>query len=124
MKKTLLITLIALFSLFTWLPAANEYSGGINWTRAQQHQTNNTTWTPVASTAIANTLIMNVSNAGTSWIITVKNKEGTAKTLWSGTAAVGTVTILALPVGIEMTNGIDVTFSGTAGVADFFLVYR
>jgi len=121
MKKTLiaLIALLFVSSAYT----AQEYSS-ISWTRSNQHQTTNTTWTPASSTVIANTIIMNVSNAGTSWIITVKDKAATPKILWTGTATLGTVYILQLPVGIQMDNGIDVTFSGTAGVADFFTAYR
>jgi hypothetical protein len=118
--KKLLITLIALIALPVF--AAEEY--GIQWTRASQHQTTNTTWTPSDKTIRVNTLFLNVSNAGTSWVITVKSKEGTPKILWSATATVGNFPILALPVGVEVLNGLDVTFTGTAGVADFWIVYR
>lgn len=119
MKKlaTLVVCLIAAQAY-----AASEY--GIQWSYASQHQTNNTTWTIASNTVRINTLFMSVSNAGTTWVITVKNKEGTAKQIYSATATVGNTTIMALPVGVEMTGGIDVTFSGTAGVADFFAVYR
>jgi hypothetical protein len=121
MKK---VKLIALLTALMALPlfAASEY--GISWTYASRHQTDNTTWTPSSSTVRINTLMMNVSNAGTTWIITVKNKEGTPKILYTATVTVGNTTILALPVGIEMASGIDVTFSGTAGTADLFAVYR
>jgi len=93
-------------------------------TRTGVHQTTNTTWTPVSSTCNAYILYMNVSNAGTSWIITIKTKESTPRVLYSTTATVGNTAILNNTLGLEMTNGIDVTFSGTAGVADFFIVYK
>jgi hypothetical protein len=120
MKKTLLIltTLIACGSLY----AASEYN--IPWTWTGAHQTTNTTWSPASSTVRINTLVMNVSAAGTTWAITVKEHGGAGRILWTGTATLGTTTILAAPVGIELTGGIDVTFTGTAGVADFFASYR
>jgi|SRR5215472_360105 len=122
MKKLLTFVLIVCFAGVSL--GAQEYSANIPWTRGGTHQTSNTTWTPVASTCVLNVLVMNVSAIGTSWVITVKTKESTPRTLWTGTAALGTVPIFQGAVGIEMTNGIDVTFSGTAGTADFFIVYR
>ena len=116
MKRLLTLALIALLTASAW--------AGDGWTRAGNHQTTNTTWTPVSATCNATSLFMNVSNAGTSWIITVKTKESTPRVLWSGTATVGNVTILNVNVPIEITNGMDVTFSGTAGVADFFFVFK
>jgi|SRR5215831_12084280 len=116
MKKLILLILL--------LSAGLASGAGDGFTRLNQHQTNNTTWTPVSSTCWVPTLIFNVSGAGTSWIITIKNKESTPKVLWSGTATLGTVTVLAMDFGLEMTGGIDVTFSGTAGTADFYLVYK
>lgn len=122
--KILLIT-IAVFLGLLWsnhLFAASEY--GISWTWASHHQTDNTTWTISSSTVRINTLFLNVSNAGTTWVITVQNKEGTPKILYKATVTVGNTTILALPVSVEMASGIDVTFSGTAGVADLFATFR
>jgi hypothetical protein len=122
MKKLHLILVTSLLTFTYAFAAPEEY--GINWTRVSQHQTSNTTWTPGSGTLRINTLVINVSNAGTTWVVTVKNKEGTPKTLYSATLTVGTSTVLALPVGIEMIGGMDVTFSGTAGVADLFATYR
>ena len=116
MKKLLLLALLLLPSL--------ALAGGDGWTRAGNHQTTNTTWTPVASTCNSPVIFMNVSAAGTSWVITVKTKESTPRILWSGTAAVGNFQILNTVVPVELTNGVDFTFSGTAGVADFFFVYK
>jgi hypothetical protein len=122
MKKLRLSILLTAFLACSPLFAASEYS--ISWTWAGVHQTTNTTWSPIASSCVINTLIMNVSGAGTTWAITVKEHGGSGRILWTGTATLGTTTILAAPVGIQMTGGIDVTFSGTAGVADFFATYR
>ena len=98
--------------------------GADSYTRTGTHQANNTTWTPVSATCNAYLLYMNVSNAGTSWIITIKTRESTPRVLWSGTATVGNTSVLNNTIGLEMTSGMDVTFSGTAGVADFFFVYK
>jgi len=116
MKKYILLVCVMLLPLILLGADGN--------TRTGIHQVNNTTWTPVSSTCNAYLLYMNVSNAGTSWIITVKTKESTPRVLWSGTATVGNTSILNNTIGLEMTNGMDVTFSGTAGVADFFFVYK
>lgn len=122
MKHLRIAAAVLALIAFTVLPvSAQEY--GIQWLRVAQHQINNTTWTPVSSTVRLNTIVVAVTNAGTSWVIAIKNKEGTAKTIWTATATVGTTTI-AMPVGVQMTGGIDVTFSGTAGVADIWLTYR
>ena len=118
MKKLFLLLLLVTGSAF----GASEY--GIQWTYGNNHQTSNTTWTPYTGTVVCNAIWFNVSNAGTSWVITVKSKESTPSILWSGTAAVGNFSVLALPVGIKILNGIDVTFSGTAGVADFWTTCR
>ena len=120
MKRIIVIPLLIAFLIVH----VGSLLGADGNTRTGTHQTTNTTWTPVASTCNTYVLIMNVSAIGTSWIITVKTKESTPRILWTGTAALGTVYILTSPTGIEMTSGIDVTFSGTAGVADFFLVYK
>jgi len=110
--------------LLTISLACVTLAGGDGWSRAGTHQTNNTTWTPVSSTCNSPVIFMNVSNAGTSWIITVQTKESTPRILYKATAAVGNFQILNTVVPIELTNGVDFTFSGTAGVADFFFVYK
>jgi|SRR5215471_6492277 len=121
MKKILFTILIALVCGSLW--GAQEFSS-IPWTRSNQHQAaSNTPWNPVTSTCVINTLVMNVSNAGSSWVITAKSGDGTL-ILYSATVTVGTTTILALPVGISLPGGLSVTFSGSAGTADFFAVYR
>lgn len=118
MKTLKLLALISLACATFVLGASDGF------TRTGQHQTNNTTWTPVTGTCHATALFMNVSNAGTSWVITVQTKESTPRILYKATATVGNFTILNLINGIELTNGMDVTFAGTAGVADFFFVYK
>jgi len=116
--------IILVFLLFVCSSAFAAQEMGISWVRSTQHQAaSNTAWSPVTGTCVINTLVMNVSNAGSSWIITIKSGDGTM-TLWSGTAALGTTTILSLPVGITLPGGLTVTFSGTAGVADFYATYR
>lgn len=87
------------------------------------HLTTNTTNTPWPGTARVLSLIVTVTTAGTSWVITVKNKEGTPKVLYNATAAVGTF-VLALTDsgGVDMDGGVDIVTSGTTpGVADVFI---
>ena len=122
MKK---ILLCLLFIAGTALGASQEYSQNIPWSRAIVHQTTNTAWNPVTQTCVLNSLVICVSNAGTSWVVTVQDGETpTPMILYKATVVVGTTQPVALPVGILMTSGINVTFSGTAGVADLWAVYR
>lgn len=119
-----IIAVAALFALSVGSVNSQEY--GINWGRKAFHVTTNTTNNVVAVTARLQTLVIQVSGAGTAWVITVQNKEGTPKILYQYLTAqgVGTFTV-PLPVGVLMTSGIDVITTGTTpGVADVFVTYR
>lgn len=125
--KTLkaLVLAVALVAISV-IPVSSQEHGIGNYIRVAQHQTNNTTYTPVSSTVRLYTMVVNVTGSPTSWVITVKNKEGTAKQFFSKSysAASTAPDVVTLEVGTVMTGGIDVSFSGTAGVADIWLTYR
>lgn len=120
-KLKLLVAIAGILALPLMSVPAQEY--GINWTKYSVHVTTKTTITPVATTVRLNTAVICVSGAGSSWTITIQDK-GTPKILYSATAVAGT-TVIALPVGIQMTGGIDIVSGGsTAGTADIWLTYR
>lgn len=122
-RKTL-IGLIAIVGLLVLPVSGQEY--GVNYARNAYHITTNTTNTPVSQTARLATLVIQVSNAGTSWVLQVKTKEGTPKILYNWVTATGVGNFnVALDVGVLMTSGIDIVTSGTTpGVADVFIAYR
>jgi hypothetical protein len=118
----ILIGVFALIALVTSPLSAQEY--GLKWTRSANHITTKTTTTPVSATVVLHTIVVNVSGAGTSWTLSIQNKETTAKVVYAATVTTGT-TVIALPVGIVMTSGIDIVTAGsTAGTMDVFLTYH
>jgi len=124
MKKLLQLSVCALALLFLASPAfSQEY--GIHWTKGVAHITTKTTTHIVTSTVGLNTLIINVSNAGTTWTVSVQDVTPTTpRILYAGTVATGTV-VIELPVGIQMLNGIDIVTAGsTAGVMDVWYAYH
>jgi hypothetical protein len=82
----------------------------------------------VAQTVTLYSIVINTSNAGTSWTLTVQDKQGTPAILVSALALATSQNPLVLnfgPTGIKMTSGIDVITGGTtAGVADFWIDYK
>jgi len=87
------------------------------------HITSNATTTVTSNDAYLTQLVVCVTTAGTSWTITVKNKEATPKIVYSATAAAGTY-VYAMGNLTIMKSGIDIITSGTtAGTADVFVTY-
>ena len=87
------------------------------------HVTTNATNTPWAGSVLLMSLAVCVTGAGTSWTITVQNKEATPKIIYKATVAVGTTVPVALTDagGLEMTGGIDIITAGTTpGTLDVF----
>ncbi len=118
----LLIGAFALVAFTVGPVSAQEY--GLKWTRGTSHITTKTTTHVATATATLHTLLINVSNAGTSWTITVQDLATTPQIIYTGTVAVGT-TVIALPVGIKMDSGIDIVTGGTtAGVMDVKYAYH
>jgi len=88
------------------------------------HLTTNTTSTPWSTGVMLLSLVICVTAAGTTWNVTVKNKEGTAKTIYSQATVVAGTTVLSFTDlgGVEMTGGIDIlTSNGTPGSMDVFV---
>lgn len=121
--KKLLTTALILFALSsaqaTW-PKQNftpQYYAA--------HITTNTTTTVTSTTVYIATVVVTCTAAGTTETITIKNKEGTAKTLYiSPTLTVGTPLVLSLDEPVLMTSGIDiVSAGGAAATVDVFITY-
>ncbi len=88
------------------------------------HITTNTTTTPTSSTAYISTIVVTCTGVGTTETIVIKNKEGTAKTIYqSPTLTAGTVT-LSFSEPILATSGIDIITAGVAAATvDVFVTY-
>ncbi|HEX3108112.1 MAG TPA: hypothetical protein VHU41_03380 [Thermoanaerobaculia bacterium] len=88
------------------------------------HITTKTTTTPTASTAYISSITICVSGAGTSWSISVQNKEATPKIYYTvSSVALGTTTF-NFTEPILATSGIDIVTAGTtAGTMDVFITY-
>lgn len=124
-----ILRLVALCALALAIPvSAQELGNGYTITKKQIHSTTKTTVTPVAQTVTLYEVVVNTSNAGTSWTLTVQDKQGTPAILVSALALATTQNPLILnfgPTGIKMTGGIDfITGGTTAGVADFWVTYK
>jgi hypothetical protein len=88
------------------------------------HITTSATTVVNATTSYVQTLVIAVTNAGTGWTITVRSKEATPTVLYSGTAALGTITPISVQSpGVISGSGIDIITAGTAGVADVKVTY-
>lgn len=89
--------------------------------------TSNTTTTVTGSTAYVSTIVVACSGAGTTWTLTVQNREGTPKVLVPAmTMAVPTAgpVVIQFAEPVLMTSGIDVVTAGTtAGTVDVFVTY-
>ena len=125
----LLAALLAVVAVAHVAPVlhAQEIPGGPVVTKKQIHFTTKTTNTPVSSTCTLYAIVINTSNAGTSWTLTVQDKQGTPAILISALtlATSQNPLVYTFPQGIKMTSGIDVTTGGTtAGVADIWVTYR
>lgn len=93
--------------------------------RSNAHITTSTTTTPVSTDAILYSINIGVTTAGTTWVLTIKDKGSTPKVAYinTGTGVAIGQTSIAFPFGIRMDGGIDIVTAGTAGVLDVFLVY-
>ncbi len=126
MKKFRLIGYGALLAVTVLIVHAQDMDVG-KWTRFAYHITAKGVYTPTSSTCDMNTMNVNVSNAGTSWVLTVETIQNEPRVIWQWHTAdgVGNFSQISLPVGILMTGGIQVVSSGTtAGVADIAITGR
>lgn len=89
------------------------------------HITTKTTTTVTSTTAYVSAIGICVTGAGTTQTLTIQNKEGTAKVLYTaGTAIAVGNTYIQFEVPIVMTGGIDIVTGGTtAGTQDVFITY-
>jgi hypothetical protein len=133
--KKLKIIAIALFAFATSQLYAQNTStggefGGLKNTVKQYHVTANTTINVATQTARLYGLVVNSTNAGTTWTITVAGvsagNQGTIPiAIGPVTITLGNPAIPAIPQpGINLNGGINVTFTGTPGVADIWVEYR
>jgi hypothetical protein len=118
MKRLLIVAALAAFLISTVFGAGNNFYS--------VHLTANGTTTVTSTTAHLKSVAITATSAGTTETITIKNKEGTAKTLYiSPTLTVGTPLTLAFDSPIQMVGGIDIVYAGgAAGVVDVFLTYE
>lgn len=132
MKRMKALVALGLFvAVATLVPVyAQEPAGGIKITSTAYHITTNTTNTPVADGVAARiyAIVVNTSNAGTSWTLSVKTKEATPKILVNALTLATSQNPLVIsfaPYGISTTDGLDVITAGSAaGVADVWVVTR
>ncbi len=120
--------LIALLACSVALVSAQEY--GVTYTRYVGHITTATT-THVTTNALSTlyTLVFNVTGSPTSEVVTVQTAETTPKILYKSAALAAATTVpvvVALPVGIKCSTGIDIVTSGTVntGVVDAWAAFR
>lgn len=126
MKRFRLFGYAALFVISAMLVHAQDMDVGL-WTRFAYHITAKGVYTPTSSTCDVNTMNVNVSSAGTAWVLTVETIQWEPRVLfqWHTADGVGNFSQIKLPVGILMTGGIQVVSSGTtAGVADIEITGR
>jgi hypothetical protein len=118
MKKTAIISLIAALLVSSVSGAGNQSYAA--------HLTANGTTTVTSTAAYVKSVAITCTTAGTTETITIKNKEGTPKTLYiSPTLVVGTTLTLSFTAPIQMLGGIDIVYAGAgAGVVDIFLSYE
>lgn len=91
---------------------------------SSSHITSKTTTTITSSTAYVQSIVINVSGAGSSQTLTIQDKEATPKILYSTTIAVGNSQPITLQAPVVMTSGIDIVTAGTtAGTQDVFVTY-
>ena len=93
----------------------NYYSGRI---------TTNTTTVVSTATSYVYTIVINVSAAGSAWVIKIQSKEGTPTIFYTATAALGTFTPIMVDHPVISGSGIDIVTSGTTpGTADIKITY-
>jgi hypothetical protein len=89
------------------------------------HITTSATTSVTSTTAYVSSIVITVTNPGTTWTVQIANKETTPKVLYASTGTAvtqGTFTI-GFDVPVLMTSGIAITTAGTAGVMDVFITY-
>ena len=94
--------------------------GGLSLAQAF-HITTSTTTHVATSTARLKRLVLSVSGSPSSWSVTVQDKSGTPKIVYTNSFSAATTAPVVLDFGdgILMTGGIDIVTSGaTPGVLD------
>lgn len=137
MKRLILLAAtILVFTVPAFAQNVSSVGGELNGLRAtskQYHVTANTTINVATSTCKLYGIYAMTTNAGTTWALTASavsaGNQSAAATLWgpvtlvlnSGSAqTTGTIPI----TGLVAQGGINLTFSGTAGVSDIWVVYK
>jgi hypothetical protein len=89
------------------------------------HITSSGTTSITSTTSYISSIVVTVTNAGTTWTVQIANKESTAKVVWAsaGTAVTVGTTFMDCDVPVISTGGIVITTAGTAGVMDVFITY-
>ena len=93
------------------------------------HITTNTTVTMTSKDTYIYSLVATSTNAGTSWVLQVRNKEGTPKVVYTAAGAGGSVSVgkdvFDMSAGVLMLGGVDIVTTGTTpGVVDVFITYE
>ena len=126
MKKTILLAVLAVAGVM--LVSAQEY--GVQYTRYAGHiTTGTTTHVSTHTNNVLYSLVLNVTGTPTSEVITVQTAETTPKIIYKSaelSAAFTVPVVVALPVGITCSTGIDIVTSGTVntGVVDAWCSFR
>jgi hypothetical protein len=126
MKKFRLIGYALVLAIGVIVVRAQDMDVG-SWTRFAYHIAANGVYKPTISTCDINTMNVNISDAGTAWVLTVETIQNEPRVLWQWHTAdaVGNFSQIKLPIGILMTGGIQVVTSGTtAGIADIEITGR
>ena len=129
MKKTSILLAIIAASL-TCPVFAQEY--GVTFTRYAGHITtagSTTTNVTTGHDRVLHTIVLNVTGTPTSEVITVVDQSTTPKIIYKSAALNAATTVpvvIALPVGIKCTGGIDILTTGTVGtgIVDAWLSFR
>lgn len=89
------------------------------------HITTKTTTTPTSADCYVSAIAICVTAAGTTQTLTIQNKEGTAKTLYTAGSAIAVGnTYISFHTPVLMKGGIDIVTGGTtAGTQDVFITY-
>jgi hypothetical protein len=108
---------------------ASDQTIGENWTKldsktfvyASYHLTGAGTTTPTSATAYV--LVLTIVCLTIGGTLTIRSKEVTPKTLWTGTLAVGTNAVLNFNTPVQLLSGIDIIASAGVVLVDVFLTY-
>ncbi len=127
MKRFLHLPILAILLPFLaiTLSADDQLTGRRTNIAYAAHITTKTTTTPTSSTCYVSSVAICVTAAGTTQTLTIQDKGGTAKVLYTaGTAIAVGNTYINFKEPVIMTGGIDIISGGTtAGTQDVWVTY-